>query len=188
MLIRSLSLLQMCYIWSGYVLPSTYQIQWPIPVSSIFETLPNLGLLSQPELEMIIPAFVPSHLDFCNSLFICLSKSSLDHLQMVQNAAAKLLTRSSKTTHTTPILAKLQIHFKFALCSVRGATLNKLYLHLIIQIYIIKWPLSIYIQFPALYELVFCVTYRHTVEKSGWIKTTNDDPNQYRVFSRFKNF
>ncbi|KAF7651145.1 hypothetical protein LDENG_00115480 [Lucifuga dentata] len=40
---------------------------------------------------MIIHAFVSSHLDYCNSLFTCLSKASLDRLQAVQNAAAKLL-------------------------------------------------------------------------------------------------
>ncbi len=44
---------------------------------------------------------------YCNSLFTCPSKAPLDHLQVVQNAAAKLLTRSSKRSHVTPNLISL---------------------------------------------------------------------------------
>ena len=54
-----------------------------------------------------------------NSLFTCLNKSSIDKLQLVHNAAARLLTRSKKSCHITPILASLhwlpiqyRIHFK----------------------------------------------------------------------------
>ncbi|KAF7669200.1 hypothetical protein LDENG_00233380 [Lucifuga dentata] len=44
---------------------------------------------------MIIHAFVSSRLDYCNSLFTCLNSSSLDRLQMVKNAAARLLTKKA---------------------------------------------------------------------------------------------
>lgn len=37
-------------------------------------------------------------------MFTCLSKASLDHLQLVQNAAAKLLRRSSRCSHISPLL------------------------------------------------------------------------------------
>ncbi|KAF7656381.1 hypothetical protein LDENG_00042100 [Lucifuga dentata] len=53
-------------------------------------------------MEMIIHAFVCSRLDYCNSLFASLSSSSLDRLQMVQNAAVRLLTRLLKRSHATP--------------------------------------------------------------------------------------
>ncbi|KAF7644577.1 hypothetical protein LDENG_00219630 [Lucifuga dentata] len=56
---------------------------------------------------MIIHAFVSSRLDYCNSLFTSLSSSSLDHLQVVQNAAARLLIRSSKRSHATPLSIEL---------------------------------------------------------------------------------
>ena len=53
--------------------------------------------------------------------------SSLDCLQMVQNAAARLLTRSSRTTHITPILSSLhwlpirfRIHFKVLVFTYRA--------------------------------------------------------------------
>ena len=83
-------------------------------------------VVSHPELEMIIHAFISSRLDYCNSLFTCLSKSSLDRLQLVQNAAARLLTRSRRSCHITPILSSLhwlpvnyRIHFKILVITHR---------------------------------------------------------------------
>lgn len=65
------------------------------------------SIVSHTELEMSVHAFISSRLDYCNSLFTCLNKSSVDRLQLVQNAAARLLTRSKKSCHITPILASL---------------------------------------------------------------------------------
>ncbi|KAF7653416.1 hypothetical protein LDENG_00083140 [Lucifuga dentata] len=56
---------------------------------------------------MIIHAFVFYWMDYCNTLFANLSSSSLDHLQLGQNAAAGPLTRSSKSSHATPLLISL---------------------------------------------------------------------------------
>ena len=61
------------------------------------------GAVSHSELEMIIHGFISSQLDYCNSIFTCLSKSSQDRLQLVQNSAARLLTRSSRMSHITPV-------------------------------------------------------------------------------------
>ena len=46
-------------------------------------------------------------LDYCNSLYFGLSQASLSRLQLVQNAAARLLTRTRKYESITPILFKL---------------------------------------------------------------------------------
>lgn len=55
--------------------------------------------------------FSPSHLDYCNSLFACLNKASLERRRVVQNAAARLLTESSKySRHTVANLATLAPH------------------------------------------------------------------------------
>ena len=77
------------------------------------------SIISHSELEMSVHAFISSRLDYCNSLFTCLNKTSIDKLQLVHNAAARLLTRSKKSCHITPILASLhwlpvhyRIHFK----------------------------------------------------------------------------
>lgn len=64
-------------------------------------------MVSLAELEKIVHAFVSSCLDYCNSLFTSLDKSSLSRLQAVQNAAARLLTRSTQRAHITPILCSL---------------------------------------------------------------------------------
>ncbi len=52
-------------------------------------------------------AFITSRLKNCDSLFLGLPLSSIAFLQIVQNAAASLLTRAKKTGHVTPILASL---------------------------------------------------------------------------------
>lgn len=48
---------------------------------------------------------------YCNSLFLCLSKPSLDRLQTVQHPT-RLLTRSSKRCHVTLILSSFGITFR----------------------------------------------------------------------------
>ncbi len=52
-------------------------------------------------------AFVSSRLDYCNSLYVGINQSSLSRLQIVQNAAARLLTGSRKRDHITRILSSL---------------------------------------------------------------------------------
>lgn len=65
--------------------------------------------MSCPKLKMIIHAFVSSRLESSNALYTRLSKTSLERLQIVQNAVARLLTKSSKFSHANPIL--MQLHW-----------------------------------------------------------------------------
>ena len=85
------------------------------------------SIVSHNELELIIHAFVSSRLDYCNSLFTCLNKSSIDRLRLIQNAAATLLTRSRRSCHITPVLAALhwlpvafRIRFKVLVITYRA--------------------------------------------------------------------
>uniref|UniRef100_A0A3P9C069 Reverse transcriptase domain-containing protein n=1 Tax=Maylandia zebra TaxID=106582 RepID=A0A3P9C069_9CICH len=98
---------------------------------SCFYHLRNISklrhMVSSAELEKLIHAFVSSHLDYCNSLFTSLDKSSLSRLQTIQNAAARLLTRSTKRVHITPILYSLhwlpiefRIRFKILVLTYRA--------------------------------------------------------------------
>ena len=64
-------------------------------------------MLSAADAETLIHAFISSRLDYFNSLFAGLSNSTTRGLQLLQNAAARLLTRSSKLDHIVPILASL---------------------------------------------------------------------------------
>lgn len=66
------------------------------------------SIISQAKLETVIHAFVFSRLDYFNSLFTCLNKASLEHLQTVQNTAARLLTKPPKFCHVTLLLVQLQ--------------------------------------------------------------------------------
>ena len=65
------------------------------------------SLLSKQDLEKLVHAFISSRLDYCNSLFPTLKRCSLHRLQLVQNAAARLLTNTHRWSHITPVLAAL---------------------------------------------------------------------------------
>ena len=54
------------------------------------------GLLSKPDLEKLIHAFISNRLDYCNRLYTGLPKKTLQKLQRVQNAAARVLTKKQK--------------------------------------------------------------------------------------------
>ena len=61
--------------------------------------------LSFKDLERVINAFVTSRLDYYNALYVGMDQASIKRLQLVQNAAAHLLTGHKKRDHITPILA-----------------------------------------------------------------------------------
>lgn len=63
--------------------------------------------INRSDLEKAIHAFISSRLDYCNALYVGVSQSSLRRLQLVQNAAARLLTNTRKREHITPILSSL---------------------------------------------------------------------------------
>ena len=63
-------------------------------------------LQSQQDLEKRVYAFIFSRLDSCNSVFTGLSES-IRQLQLIQNAAARILTRTKEVDHITPVLRRL---------------------------------------------------------------------------------
>ena len=52
-------------------------------------------------------AFISSRLDYCNALYAGLTKQMLNKLQLIQNAAARIVTRTSKCNHNTPVIKSL---------------------------------------------------------------------------------
>ena len=62
--------------------------------------------LSLHNFEILIHAFLTTHLDYCCTLYSWRSQMLLSGLQLVQNAAAHLLTGTTKHKHT-PVLASL---------------------------------------------------------------------------------
>ena len=63
--------------------------------------------LDQTAASRAIQATVISRLDYCNSLLVGTSKSNIDMLQKAQNSAARVLTKTSKRAHISPILREL---------------------------------------------------------------------------------
>lgn len=63
--------------------------------------------LPRNDFERVIHAFVTSRLDYCKSLYVGLDQSSLRRLQVVQNAAARLLTGKKRHDHISSVLASL---------------------------------------------------------------------------------
>ncbi len=64
-------------------------------------------MLSMSNAEMFIHAFMTSRLDYCNDLLGGCSASLINKLQMVQNAAARVLTKTRKYDHISPVLSTL---------------------------------------------------------------------------------
>ncbi len=73
-----------------------------------------------------IHAFITSRLDYCNALLGGCSACLINKLQMVQNAAARVLTRTRKYDHISPVMStmhwlpiKLCIDFKILLITYK---------------------------------------------------------------------
>ena len=84
-------------------------------------------ILSQNDAEKLVHAFVTSRLDYCNSLLAGCPSKSLNSLQLVQNAAARILTGTRRRDHITPSLASLhwlpvqyRIEFKILLLTYKA--------------------------------------------------------------------
>ncbi len=82
-------------------------------------------MLSMSNAEMLIHAFMTSRLDYCNALLSGCSTRLINKLQMVQNAAANVLTRTRKYDHISPVMLTLHwlpikhcIDFKILLITV----------------------------------------------------------------------
>ena len=63
--------------------------------------------LSADATQLLVRSFVTFRLDMCNSLLYGLPQTQLDRLQRLQNTAARLVTRTKKYSHITPVLQNL---------------------------------------------------------------------------------
>ncbi len=84
-------------------------------------------MLSMSNAEMLIHAFMISNLDYCKALLGCCSARLINKLQLVQNAATRVLTRTRKYDHISPVLSSLHwlpikhcIQFKILLITFKA--------------------------------------------------------------------
>ncbi len=59
--------------------------------------------------QLLVQALVLSRLDYCNALLAGLPASCIKPLQLIQNAAARLIFNEPKRTHVTPLF--ISLHF-----------------------------------------------------------------------------
>ncbi|XP_076155180.1 uncharacterized protein LOC143138640 [Alosa pseudoharengus] len=65
--------------------------------------------LNQDATQLLVQAIVISRLDYCNALLTGLPACAVKPLQMIQNAAARLVYNQPKRAHVTPLL--IQLHW-----------------------------------------------------------------------------
>ena len=98
---------------------------------SLCHPIRNIGrircFLSRDTCKQTVHASVTSHLDFCNMLFwqACLHDSTAGKLQRCQNMAARVVTRTRKCDHITPVL--MQLHWLPVVYRVHSKVLLQVY-------------------------------------------------------------
>ncbi len=100
--------------------------------------------LSEHATQLLVQALVLSRLDYCSALLAGLPANSIKPLQLIQNAAARLIFNEPKRTHVTPLFINLhwlpiaaRIKFKalmFAYKTTSGSA--PLYLNSVLQTYV----------------------------------------------------
>ena len=66
-----------------------------------------LQYLTESAAKTIIQLIVVSRLDYCNSLYNGLPMKSITKLQLAQNSAARIIDRTPRQVHKTPVLRNL---------------------------------------------------------------------------------
>ncbi len=100
--------------------------------------------LTQHAEQLLVQALVIFRLDYCNALLAGLPSCTMKPLQMIQNAAARLVFSEPKRAHVTPLFVSLhwlpgaaRIKFKTLMLANRTATGSApSYFHSLITIYI----------------------------------------------------
>ena len=63
--------------------------------------------LTQADTERLMHAFISSRLDYCDALLSGLPKKAINKLQIIQKAEARVLTKTRRRAHISPVLKPL---------------------------------------------------------------------------------
>ena len=75
------------------------------------------NILSKAHFRTVIHTFITSWLHYCNSLYAGVRQSAPSRLQLLKNAAARLLTGTQKRERITPVLSSLH----WSACSIQSS-------------------------------------------------------------------
>ncbi|XP_067235936.1 uncharacterized protein [Chanodichthys erythropterus] len=110
---------------------------------ALYNIRKNRPFLSEHSTQILVQALVISRLDYCNALLAGLPACTVKPLQLIQNAAARLVFNEPKRAHVTPLFISLhwlpvaaRIQFKalmFAYRTTAGSA--PLYLNSLLQTY-----------------------------------------------------
>ncbi len=100
--------------------------------------------ISEHATQLLVQGLVLSRLDYCNALLAGLPVSLIKPLQLIQNAAARLILNEPKRTHVTPLFINLRwlpiaarIKFKALMFAYRTTTGSApLYLNSVLPTYV----------------------------------------------------
>ncbi|XP_067301248.1 uncharacterized protein, partial [Pseudorasbora parva] len=99
--------------------------------------------LSEQAAQLLVQALVLSRLDYCNALLAGLPACTIKPLQLIQNAAARVVFNEPKRAHVTPLFIKLhwfpmaaRIKFKALVLAYKTTTGSApIYLNSLVQTY-----------------------------------------------------
>ncbi len=99
--------------------------------------------LSEQAAQLLVQALVLSRLDYCNALLAGLPACTIKPLQLIQNAAARVVFNEPKKAHVTPLFIRLhwlpiaaRIKFKVLMFAYKTTTGTvPIYLNLLVQTY-----------------------------------------------------
>ncbi len=99
--------------------------------------------LSEQAAQLLVQALVLSRLDYCNALLAGLPACTIKPLQLIQNAAARVVFNEPKKAHVTPLFIRLhwlpiaaRIKFKVLMFAYKTTTgTAPIYLNSLVQTY-----------------------------------------------------
>jgi len=105
----------LCHRLGTWVWLLDTNLSFEIYVSSIYKTaffhIKNISklrhMLSMTNAEQLVNGFMTSMLDYCNALLGGCPARLINKLQLVQNKTARVLTRTRKHDHISPVLSTL---------------------------------------------------------------------------------
>ncbi len=147
--------------------------------------------LSEQAAQLLVQALDLSRLDYCNALLAGLPACTIKPLQLIQNAAARVVFNEPKKAHVTPLFIRLHwlaacIKFKVLMCAYKTTTgAAPIYLNSLVQTYAPSRSLRSASEQRLVVSSQRCtkslpLTFSWT-EPSWW----NDLPLSIRVFNHF---